>query len=351
MKEYTRNCIKDLEAYTVVNPTYDIILNANENPWDCPSEIKEALCQRIMETPLNRYPEATFPQLLEKLSDYTGFKAEQIICGSGSDEIIAMLNQTFIDKDDVVVGISPSFAMYAVWTQIADARFIAIDDGPSHRPNISEIIATIQKVNAKMVYLCNPNNPTGYFYSENDIVRLVEETQALIILDEAYIEFASHSSIHLVNTYNNLIVLRTFSKAFSLAGIRCGYAIGNKALIKAMYKVKSPYNLNVLTQLTAEIAMEKRSLFLDPVAILKKERDRIYAVLKTLKLDALFPSEANFIYFETSKASALYTKMKENNILIKYFPNQEKCPGAIRLGIGKPEENDKVLAILKEVLK
>lgn len=350
MKTYTRKCIADLEAYRVEAPRYDIILNANENPWDFPKKFKEALCNEIMKTPLNRYPEACFPELLVELSNYTGVSEDQIICGAGSDELIAMINQAFLNPGDAVVTHTPSFAMYQIWTAIGGGKFIGVPDKSGHLPDIEGIITTARRNDAKLIYICNPNNPTGYLFPRHDILQILEETDALVILDEAYMEFKGTTYVELIENYPNLLVLRTLSKAFGLAGIRCGYCLGNKELINAMYKVKSPYNLNVMTQKAAIIALKNRVKLLDRIKKLNTERDKLYKALKAMPLVNLYPTASNFIYFETEKGEALYTAMKQRGILIKYFPGNTDAPASIRLSIGTPEENQQVLEILKEVL-
>ncbi|MEG2548094.1 MAG: histidinol-phosphate transaminase [Eubacterium sp.] len=350
MKSFIRNCVKNLDAYKVEAPHYDIILNANENPWDFPANLKKELCDQIMKTPLNRYPEACFPELLKALADYTGAKEEQIICGSGSDELIALINQAFVNPAESIVTHTPSFAMYQIWTAIADADFIGIPDKEGHIPNVDSIIADAKEYDAKLIYLCNPNNPTGYLFPRYDVIQILEETNALVILDEAYMEFKGSTYADLIDTYPNLLVLRTLSKAFGLAGIRCGYCLGNKKLIDALYKVKSPYNLNTITQMAAVIALNHRDELLAHLEVLNTERRKMYHALQDFQLDKLYPTAANFIYFETKKSEALYKALKKNAILVKYFAGHSDAPAGIRLSIGTPKENKRVLAILKEVL-
>lgn len=350
MKNYTRPCVRDLEAYRVEAPHYDIILNANENPWDFPEDLKQQLCEKIMAMDLNRYPEACFPELLAALSDYTGLPENQIICGCGSDELIAMINQSFIDPGDPVVTHTPSFAMYQIWTAIADGSFFGIPDLDGHRPDLNRLIQTAREKDAKLIYLCNPNNPTGTLFSEDEIRRVLEETEALVVLDEAYMEFDGHSAVHLIAEYPQLLILRTLSKAFGLAGIRCGYCLGNPSLIDVMYKVKSPYNLNSLTQAAAVIALQNREILLKRLEVLNAEREKLFAELKTLPIDRLYPTASNFIYFESQKSDIIYETMKAHGILIKYTPGKTDTPACIRLSIGTPEENARVLDVLREVL-
>lgn len=351
--DFTRPCVKDLEAYKVVPPNYNIIVNANENPFDFPDALKKELNDEIMHMPLNRYPDPSATALREQLADYVGVDADQIICGCGSDEIMSMLNQTFINPGDVVISHAPSFSMYQIWSVIGGADFIWVPDNDDLYPDVENIINTAKLKNAKLIYLCSPNNPTGSLLPRHDVIDILEETNALVILDEAYIEFKKEGDLtDIVNEYNNVIVLRTLSKAFGLAGIRCGYAVGPKPLIDMMYKVKSPYNLNKLTQAAAVIALKHRDMLLKNVEILNSERQRLYEFLKGLKgVTRVYPTASNFIYFEVPDGAPLYDALLDEGILVKYLKHDVfDDVDHIRLTVGSPEENDAVIKVLKRSL-
>lgn len=351
--DFTRPCVKDLEAYKVVPPNYNIIVNANENPFDFPDALKKELNDEIMHMPLNRYPDPSATALREQLADYVGVDADQIICGCGSDEIMSMLNQTFINPGDVVISHAPSFSMYQIWSVIGGADFIWVPDNDDLYPDVENIINTAKLKNAKLIYLCSPNNPTGSLLPRHDVIDILEETNALVILDEAYIEFKKEGDLtDIVNEYNNVIVLRTLSKAFGLAGIRCGYAVGPKPLIDMMYKVKSPYNLNKLTQAAAVIALKHRDTLLKNVEILNSERQRLYEFLKGLKgVTRVYPTASNFIYFEVPDGAPLYDALLDEGILVKYLKHDVSDDvDHIRLTVGSPEENDAVIKVLKRSL-
>jgi histidinol-phosphate aminotransferase len=351
--DFTRPCVRDLEAYKVIPPDYDIILNANENPYDFPDDLKKELCDAIMDMSLNRYPDPSATALRKELADYNGVDPDQIICGCGSDEIMSMLNQTFINPGDTVISHNPSFSMYQIWSIIGGANFIWVPDKDDLYPDVEKIINTAKLKDAKMIYLCSPNNPTGSLLPRHDVIDILEETNALVILDEAYVEFKKKGDLtDIVNTYNNVIVLHTLSKAFGLAGIRCGYAVGPKPLIDMMYKVKSPYNLNKLTQAAALIALQHRDELLKRVDVLNKERHRLYETLKTFKgITRIYPTASNFIYFEVADGAPVYAALLDAGILVKYLKHDlsDTCDH-FRLTVGKPEENDAVLKILKRSL-
>jgi histidinol-phosphate aminotransferase len=349
----TRPCVRVLEAYQVVPPNYKIILNANENPYDFPDALKKAFCERMMATTFNRYPDPTAAAVREELSAYTGVAADQIIVGCGSDEIMAMLGQTFIDPGDVVVGHAPSFSMYEIWSVIAGGQFVWVPDNAAYHHNVEGIINTAKENNAKLIYLCSPNNPTGGLFPRHDVIQILEETDALVVLDEAYIEFKSpdDSLARLVDSYGNLLVMRTLSKAFGLAGVRCGYCLGPKPLIDMIGKVKSPYNLNKLTQEAALIGLQNRDRILARVKTLNAERHRVYRALLAFDLGRVFPTAANFIYFETPRGAAIEKAMRARSILVKTFGATGGGLTPFRLTIGAPEENDAVLDAIAEALQ
>ncbi|MGL4606941.1 MAG: histidinol-phosphate transaminase [Eubacteriaceae bacterium] len=350
MEAFIRENIKNLEAYRVEPPHYEIILNANESPYDFPMVLKRKFCDEICNTPLNRYPDACFDELLMELSHYTGVEKSGIICGSGSDEIIAMIHQAFINPGDVVLSHTPSFAMYDIWSTISDAKHVQIPDLENHIPNIEGLIEAANQQNAKLLYLCNPNNPTGFTFSQPEIIKILDNVPSLVVLDEAYIEFFEDSGVSLLNQYPNLLILRTLSKAFGLAGIRCGYALGNTELINVLYKVKGPYNLNVLTQKLAVIALQNKEGILKNLQTLKDEREGMMAFLEEYDAFKVSPSGSNFIYFETVFAEKIYNFLREKNILIKVFKDVPENSGSIRLSIGTPQENAKLINLIKEVM-
>lgn len=350
MENLIRTNIKNLEAYKVESPQYEIIVNANESPYDFPMILKRKFCDEICNTDLNRYPEACYPELLKELSLYSGVPESGIICGSGSDEVIAMINQAFVNPGDTIVSHAPSFAMYDIWARISDASHIQVPDLKNHIPDIDGLIEATIENRAKLLYLCNPNNPTGYTFSKEQLIKILDKVPSLVILDEAYIEFSSNSGVDLLNQYPNLLVMRTLSKAFGLAGIRCGYALGNEAVIDILYKVKGPYNLNVLTQKLAVIALQNKEKVLQHLELLKNERKSILLFLEKLDAFTIYPSESNFIYFETTKAEQIYDYLKKHHVLIKAFKPTQSTPGSIRLSIGTPKENQRILKLIKEVI-
>lgn len=350
---FTRKRVKDLDAYRVVPPDYDVILNANENPFDFPKELKEEFFDVLRDESFNRYPDPTATEVRKLLSDYTGVAADQIVVGCGSDEIMNMIGQTFLEPNDVVLSHQPSFSMYDIWTQIDGGKFIWVPDKETGYHDVEGLINTAKEHRAKLIYLCSPNNPTGNLFPRHDVIQILEESGAIVILDEAYIEFKSpqDSLAELVDNYDNLIVMRTLSKAFGLAGIRCGYCLGPKHLIDMIYKVKSPYNLNKLTQAAAVVALKHRDALLSRINVLSVERRKVYRALQKADIEAVYPTAANFIYFRTSRGDELNQALLDHSILVKYYGKDgDDDLQSFRLTIGSPEENAKVLAVIDEVL-
>jgi histidinol-phosphate aminotransferase len=349
MKYLIRKNIQELNGYRVKTPEYDIVINANESPYDLPAEVKEEAFEIIRNTNLNRYPDAYFPELRVELGKYCNVDPDQIICGCGSDEIITMLNQAFVNAGDVVVSHTPSFAMYDISASVANAIHITVPDFGDYQIDVDDMIRIANANQAKLLYLCYPNNPTGYALSTDDIIRVLESTNCIVVLDEAYYEFNGVTGVDLLDNYPRLIVLRTMSKAFGLAGTRCGYAIANQELIDVLYKVKQPYNLNVLTQIMAVTALKNKEKILANVSKITRERERVYKELLKIKDIKVYYSLSNYLFIETLKGDKIYNALLESGILIKYFKGGDDIPHRIRFTIGTPEENDQVLKIMKEV--
>lgn len=350
MNSLVRNNVNNLKAYKVTETDYQILLNANESPYNISSTIKNNFIDYLKKIDINRYPDTTASMLREKLAVYSKVDKENIICGNGSDELITMIIQSFVDKDDVVVSHSPSFVMYNIATQIAGGEFIEVMDLNEFVVDIDTLIETTNKNNAKILFLCNPNNPTGYTFNQKDIVKVIEQTNCIVVIDEAYYEFCGQTSINLINKFDNVIVLRTLSKAFGLAGIRSGYAVTNKEIIDILYKVKPPYNLNTLSQVMSIAALDNIDIINKSIDSIVNERERIYNEL--LKFNALevFPSKSNFILIRMEKSQLLFDYLLSKSILVKQYKNSSTLDNCIRLTIGSSEENTKLLQYIKEVL-
>lgn len=349
MENLVRERVKLLKAYKVKKEDFEIKLDANESPYNILDILEYEIIKNLKKEKINRYPDSDSEELRKLLAQYVGLEEDNIICGNGSDEIIRIILDAFIDKDDVVVTHSPSFVMYKISTEIVGGKIIEVESDEKFQLDINNIINVSNEKNAKAIFLCNPNNPTGTYISKEEIIKVIENTNAVVVVDEAYIEFYGSSVIDEIEKYERLIVLRTLSKAFGLAGIRLGYGAAQESVIDILNKVKAPYNLNSISQIIGRVALENIDKVMKNIEAIIDERNNLMNQLKELKEIELIPSASNFILIRTERYEEIIKKFKAKLMMIKGYGNEGKLKNCIRLTVGTKEENHKVLSLLKEV--
>lgn len=356
--------IADLKPYTPIVPfeilsqqlgrhPNDIIkLDANENPYGPSPLVAEALAE---ESYLHIYPDPESRKLRMALADYTGIESEYLLVGHGADELIDLIMRLFIEPGDTIVNSPPTFGMYAFDAAINGAEVINIWRHPDFSINIDKIESLFvpslkgrrEPRPPKIIFITSPNNPDGSLLSDEDLARLLA-LPAIIVLDEAYIEFSGGSSIQWVKEYNNLIVLRTFSKWAGLAGLRVGYGAFPLEIIEHLWKMKQPYNVNIAGQIAAQASLADRDRLLYNVTQLVEEREKLYASLAQFDWLKPYPSQTNFILcrIEGRSAQDIKQKLVEQGILVRYYDS----PGLtdhIRISIGTSVQ----MTRLEEALK
>ncbi|QOJ27987.1 MAG: histidinol-phosphate transaminase [Ignavibacteriales bacterium] len=345
IKLLVRENIRELKPYTSARDIYTsgILLDANENP------------RSILEKNypgISRYPDPHHRNLREKLAAYHGISPAQILAGNGSDELLDLCIRVFCapGKESALI-IEPTYGMYKTLCEINDIRVIICVPEEIYEPDMKQAAEAIEK-NTKIAFICNPNNPTGGLISPGFIEGLLKRPGMMVVCDEAYIDFAPKgSALPLLAKYNNLIILRTFSKAWGLAGIRCGYIIAHPEVIHYLEAVKYPYNVNRITLSLAERALDNLNMKEELITSLISERERITAFLKELKgVERVFHSDANFILFRSPHSGYIFNRLAEKGIIIRDRSSQPGLSGCLRVSIGLPAENDKFMNIVKEVL-
>jgi histidinol-phosphate aminotransferase len=320
-------------------------VDANENPYGCSPRVGKALASYPY---LNIYPDAAQTEIREQLSQYVGLGPEYIVAGSGSDELIDLLLRLFLEPGGETITTVPTFDMYRFSTQVCNGRAIQVLRLPDFGINVEAIKAAITG-KTRIIFVANPNNPTGNLVYEKDILELIKIGLPLVI-DEAYYEFAGRSVVSLVPRYENLIVLRTFSKWAGLAGLRIGYGIFTPKLADVLLKIKPPYNVNMAALVAARESLHDQEYLLGTVRKMIEERGRLFDRLKKLNFLRPVPSQANFILCEVTrgKADFLQNELEKRGILVRYY-NTPLLSNYIRISIGKPEHTDRVMAALKEL--
>jgi histidinol-phosphate aminotransferase len=336
--QLARNNIKSLVAYSSARSLYTkgILMDANENPYSPPGTPGD----------LNRYPDGSNRMLRELLSERLGLNAERCAAGNGSDELLDLLFRIFCEPGrDKVLITSPTYGMYGVLAATHDIEVLDVPLLDGFTLNMPEILRVLPSV--KIVFLCRPNNPTGNVFSREDILRILEERKCLVVVDEAYAEFMKEESLVTgLDDYPNLVVLKTLSKAFALAGARLGYMLAAPEVIGLVQKTKLPYNISALTATTV-ISVLQGAQDNSPATLLE-ERGRMMKALSELPGVQAFPSEANFILFRVKDADKVCASLASAGIIIRSRTSQ--IPGCLRVSIGTPEQNRLFLQQLNDIL-
>ena len=341
MKE--KQSVKELQPY-VVNPVVcSVKLDANEGNKDLFKDLIKDIGDDFY---LNLYPDDNYTQLKEAIVNYIGCKIENISVGNGSSELLDLCVKTFVDTNELILSLDPTFSMYSIYAKIVNSRYIGAGEGNDFTINVDDVIKSIEENDPKLTIICNPNNPTGTTIKRDDVLRIVKSTDNVVIVDEAYMEFSNESVVDEIENYDNLIVVKTMSKAFSMAGIRTGYLIANEELVKTIEKVRPPYNLNSISALLATKALKQKDKMLSYVENLKVEREKIYEKLLDMGVKA-YKSGANFVFF-SSPIDYLAEKLIDNDVLIRKFGG--KLDNYYRVTVGSPKENETFLDAMKKIV-
>lgn len=314
----------------------DIFLDANENPYP---------------SPYNRYPDPLQWRVKEQLGKIKGVGPERIFLGNGSDEAIDLLIRAFCEpNNDSILITEPTYGMYAV---CADVNAVKIQKAlltPEFDLDL-DVISKSVDTSTKIIFLCSPNNPTGNLLSRDKIVSLLNNFSNIVVIDEAYIDFAGSKSFVLeLDKYPNLVILQTFSKAWGLAGLRLGMCFGSTEVIDILNKIKYPYNVNIQTQELAIDALKKEELKNEWVNEIVTQRKKMESDLLTLPVtEKVYPSDANFLLVKVKEAFTIYQRLMNIGIIVRDRSRVALCNGCLRITVGTPEENDRLINELKKL--
>jgi len=352
--------VRDLSCYEVKtilgqkNQEKIVKMNLNEN-FAMPNEtIKKLLLDACRSIDVRAYPPPRGSLAIKAISSFLGFSESEVSVANGADEIMDLLMKVFVRKDSKVMVVEPSFPMYTFFAQLYGGSTVPVMLKSDFSLDVDTVLNKADK-DTRLLFVCSPNNPTGNQFREADIKRLLQEFNGVVVVDEAYADFASGSVLNWVRDYDNLAVLRSFSKAFGLAGLRLGYLVSNKSIVEYVQRVVGPFNVNSVTQQTIALALEKWSYFKEQINFVVNEREWLMKNLTQLDGVNPYPSDANFILFKVTKenlTSAIVTERLENrNVLVKdrgHLPLLENC---IRVTVGTRNMNETFLSALKETLE
>ncbi len=327
-----------------------IKLDANENPYPFPEEVSRRIGQLAAGDLLSRYPDSEASELRRAIAGYAGVTPEQVMVGNGSDELILNILLTFGTEGRVLIT-NPTFSMYKIHSLVAGARPIPVPRRSDFSVDVPALVCYARQPESRVIFICSPNNPTGNASTLEEIESVLQQVSCLVVVDQAYLEFGGEDCVSLLNRYPNLVIMRTFSKAFALAGLRVGYMLANPDVLRQIKKVKQPFNLNSFSQAAARVILEYRDLFRKQIQDILQQREELWQGLQNIEGVTSYPSAANYILFRTNHESkAIYQGLLEKGILIRRLGGPE-LPGFLRVSVGTPEENRPFLQALAEVLK
>lgn len=343
--------LEKIKPYSVEEKDWDIKLDANESPNNLPPLVRERVMNRLEYLAFNRYPEMGMRDLRAQIGSSFNMNIQNVQIGNGSSEIIMALCQIFGGPGRSIVFPVPSFSMYAVYAQVTDSHPVPVQLGPEYSVLRDKVLQAAEQSDAKLIILCNPNNPTGTVMPHEDIEYIVSRAKCPVLVDEAYFEFYGQSAVDLMDKYDNVIIARTFSKAYGLAAARVGYVLAHANIIAMLDRVLMPYHINSLSLATAEILYQMRDEFMPGLEQIIAERKRLATSLEAIAGIKVYPSETNFILIKSPKSKELSAYLSAKNIGIRDFSAAPGLLNCIRFTVGTPFENDDLLKAILAFMK
>lgn len=386
-----RQSIEAMEEYSVESVAADIIVNANESNYPLPTEIAQKVAAVTAHFPFNRYPPIKAENLSEVIAKELDVDIDCVKIGNGSSELLEKACYVFGGPGKKIAVPWPSFSMYGEYAALADSEEVRYPLTPEGFVDADTVISFCAQHKPSLLIVCNPNNPTGNYNSLAEMEKIIANVDCPVIMDEAYMEFAdgkelapndmrpmnklwlvAGSTLSLLGKYSNLMVFRTFSKAYGLAGLRCGYAVGSIALVRQLGKALLPYHVNAFTLMVAKTLYENKELFKERIKTIRAERDKMAAYFAKLGFH-VWPTATNFVTFraegelmqqlaeayerkyhdklpaQAASGKMLFKYLLENSILVRDFTSHPVLQGCLRISVGLPEENKQILAKVTEL--
>ncbi len=344
--------VQGMQAYHVPDASGYIKLDAMENPYTWDDALKQKWLDVIQSAEINRYPSPSADELRAKISEVMNIPKElDVMLGNGSDEIIQILTMAMATDNASMLSVEPSFVMYKVIADTVGMDFHSVLLNDDFSLNVDAVLSAVKEHQPSLLFFAVPNNPTGNCFSKAELRSIIEVSDGLVIVDEAYIAFTEADMIQLAVDYDNVLIMRTLSKV-GLAGLRLGMLIGKRAWIEQFNKIRLPYNINVLTQITALFALEHYDMLLQQAALIKDQRKDLVSQLRAIDGVQVFESQANFVLIRTeADAKVAFGKIKEQGVLVKCLsgghPLLNNC---LRVTVSTEYENGRFISALKNSL-
>ena len=347
--------LKAVTPYQLVEEEGETKLNQNESPWDIPVELKDEIAGRIRELPWNRYHQGIPQDFLDRIAADAGLPAGSVLAASGSNLILQWVFEAFAGPGRSVLVPSPSFSLYPLWAKVTESRLDEVQLADDLSYDAEAVLAAVSEGRPDVTVLCLPNNPTGSELAREEVRKIAAaagEYGGLLVIDEAYREFSAENfdRTSLVKEFDNVVLVRTCSKAFSAAGMRLGYLLAPVALATELSKLVPPFHLGLFTAVLGDVLWENKALFEERAATLNAERQRMQEAAAEIEGVKVFASEANFFLFKVADAGRVHEGLKERGILIRRQGGNERLENCLRVNAGTTEENDSFLDSLREIL-
>lgn len=342
--------LASLKPYDPIQGNYDIRLDANESFFNLPESIKEEIGKEITKLAFNRYPDPYASNAVKAFSNFYGLQEKYVTAGNGSDELISIITSCFLKSGNNVVTLAPDFSMYAFYGDLYELNNYVYDKAQDFTVDIDDLIAYCNNNKADMLIFSNPCNPTSLGIEKKDVIKLIDNVSCLVVLDEAYMDFWNESLLDKISDYDNLIILKTCSKALGLAGIRFGFAVAGDTITTALKAAKSPYNTDMISQKIVEVTLSHKKELTDNLSQIilnnKELLNGINALNKKYNcFEKVYDSKTNFVFIKTDKCNLIFDRLLENSIAVRKFK------GFLRISTGSKQENNKVLKVIEEIIK
>jgi histidinol-phosphate aminotransferase len=339
--------VRKLAAYHIDETPTRIKLDAMENPFSMPDDVKIQIAAAAKSAAINRYPDPSAQELKQAIAGMWGMEPNQMVLGNGSDELIQAVILAF---GGPVLIPAPTFAMYELTARALGQSVVTVPLNKDFSLDPDRLLQKAKQVKAKVIFLACPNNPTGNRFSDDAIMRVLDKANAAVVIDEAYFSFSGKTYLRRLRDHPNMIIFRTLSK-IGLAGLRIGVLSAAPGVVAEMNKIRLPYNINVLSQAAAIVVLDRWDVLYEQISLLISERERLYNALSRMQGIMAFPSETNFILFRTDKdATRVYTKLKQAGILIRNMNRPGPLKNCLRVTIGTPIENNEFSAALRKIV-
>ncbi|HEX9021214.1 MAG TPA: histidinol-phosphate transaminase [Nitrospirota bacterium] len=340
--------VRKLEAYSIDETPCRVKLDAMESPFPMPDNVRQEIAEAVKSAPINRYPDPSAKKLKQAIAGMWGIEPAQTILGNGSDELIQAVILAF---GGPVLVPAPTFSMYEITSRALAQDVVAVSLTKDFSLDADKMIGKAKQVKARVIFLASPNNPTGNRFSDEAIMKILDKTNAAVVIDEAYFSFSGKTYLRRMKDHPNMIILRTLSK-IGLAGLRIGALTASPGVIAELNKVRLPYNINALSQAAALVVLGHWNTLYEQISLLISERERLYNALSSMRGVAAYPSETNFILFRTDRdASRVHAKLKQAGILIKDLNRPGPLKNCLRVTVGAPIENNEFLGALRGIVK